>query len=392
MTSLDLLASKLRQLRYRTSDRYELVLHDRLRPEERARFQELNHDPSHWGVLRPRGDGTYRAVDRDTALLLFSLSERGPLPAYVVDQLEEGTARAVHAMVLDGILDAETVDGKPVRMLAGDDESALSLDSCSLTALRYGAALDLDDARDLSIRLYLYGGEPLRRDLCDRLATRRDVSRFLELESGGANRRRIGSGWRLDDRPDKGWIYVRRNSTESAASPSSVRGRCKLYVGCRCAETPRVLGAVLTCLSSSSARSMKVGGSAADLVRADKIVVYFDAFESLQSYAAELSELMEDLELSDDPSGVPFTASAGGDGRLSWGADPPEEAIPLKNTFATSWRAWVAARLAGALVATRTPGLADEEWRLRAVLARVGLDGIDVARWAPTTQLWRDAT
>lgn len=396
----------LRSLIFRTSDRYELVLHDRLRPEEARRFEPLTSDASHWGVLRPLGPGTYRAVDRDTALLLLTLREPGRLPAYVLaEDHDDGrsAAASIRAMVLDGILDAETEDGEPVRLVrpaarevgeTGEEATVpLQIDERSLAALRYGAALCAlapKDSRDLSIRLYLFGGEPLRRSVCERLATGRQVLEFLGLDPGGAARNSVRAGWRLGERAGKGWIFLRREEAREQTVAAG-RGRCKLYVGCRFRDVPGVLQAVVASLAGSGARSMKVGSSPVDLVRTDKIVVYFDSFEALQAYAAMLSPRLAELGLTDDaaPLGVPFTAPAGGGGLLSWGVDPPEEAIPIQGTFTESWRAWVASRLAAALVSTRHLNEEADE-RLRTVLERVTLDGIDVTRWTPDSGLWSE--
>ena len=368
------------------------MLHDRLRPEEARRFEPLKSDPNHWGVLRPLGSGNYRAIDRDTALLLFTLREAGRLPDYLFDEDPSAVEASIRAMVLDGILEAETEDGEPLRFDDGGEALDLDrdVDPRSLAALRYGAAFDVRDARDLSIRLYLYGGEPLRRSVCDRLATRRAVLEFLGLERGGSTRRRLPAGWTMDDRPEKDWIFIRRSATSNEGASGS-RGQCKLYVGCRLRDVPKVLHAVVAGLARNEARSMKVGSSAIDLVRADKIVVYFDSFEALQSSAADLSERLAELELAGAGSAVavPFTAPAGADGMLSWGVDPPKEAIPLEGTFSESWRAWVASRLAAALVSTQDRGHDCDE-RLRAVLERVRLDGVDSSRWTPDAALWSD--
>ena len=368
------------------------MLHDRLRPEEARRFEPLKTDPNHWGVLRPRGAGNYRAIDRDTALLLYTLREAGPLPDYLFDDDPRGVEASIRAMVLDGILEAETEDGEPFRL--DDGEEALDLeraiDPRSLAALRYGAALDLDDARVLTIRLYQYGGEPLRRSVCDRLATRGAVLEFLGLKRGGPTRRALPTGWSLDTRPEKDWIFFRRQTAADGRAAGS-RGQCKLYVGSRWDDVPQVLETVVAGLARGEAKSMKVGSSAIDLARADKIIVYFDAFEALQCFASDLADRLAELDLAETGSkvAVPFTAPAGADGLLSWGVDPPEEAIPLEGTFSESWRAWVASRLAAALVSTGHEPLETDE-RLRVVLERVRLDGVDTSRWTPDASLWSD--
>lgn len=377
MATFDLLAD----LRFRTSDRFELVLHDRLRPEERKRFEPLTRDPDHWGVLRPRGAGNYRAVDRETALLLYSLQELGSLPAYVLESDEPGrVGRRIRAMVLDGILEAETRDGIAADVLGGFAEDGPRIDDRSMAALRYGAALGLDDAEELSVRLYTYGGEPLSRRLVVRLPDRRRVLTFLDLHRGGASRRILPAGWSIDAAEEKAWIFLRRNGPRPPT-------RCKLYVAASLRAVPEVLRAVIERLGDSRATSMKVGGRPVDLVRADKIVVYFAALEDLQSFAAGLApEIQRLADASGGFHGLPFSADAGAGGLLCWGTDPPDGSVPLTGTFSDSWRSWLSSRLASALVGLGTEP--DPERRIRAAVERVRLEGVDVTQWTPTAGLW----
>src|SRR5437763_10714014 len=97
----------------RANSRYELVVFDRLLPEERRLFAALPQDPDFYGVLRPApGSGLgWKAVDRDTALLLFTLREPGPLPAYVAASLGAAAPRTVGRLVAEGILEADAGKG-----------------------------------------------------------------------------------------------------------------------------------------------------------------------------------------------------------------------------------------------------------------------------------------
>lgn len=374
----------LADLHFRASDRFELILHDRLRPEEKARFEPLTRDPDHWGVLRPTGAGNYRAVDRETALLLYSLQDFGTLPAYVLESDEPGRVeRRIRAMVLDGILEAETRDGVAVDVLGESSGNVPQVDERSMAALRYGAALGLEDAEVLSVRLYTYGGEPLSRGLVDRLRDRRRVLEFLGLDRGGAVRKVIPSAWSADSSGEGSWIFLRRQGSRAPTT-------CKLYVASHLEALPGVLEAVVSSLAAGRASSMKVGGSAIDLVRVDKIVAYFPSLEALQAFAADLAPQLQPLVESSGPvHGVPFTADAGAEGLLSWGMDPPEGVVPLQGTFSDSWRAWLTSRLASALVGLREQP--DPSHRVRSAVERVRLEGVDVSRWTPTTELWSDA-
>jgi hypothetical protein len=81
------------------------------------------------------------------------------------------------------------------------------------------------------------------------------------------------------------------------------------------------------------------------------------------------------------PHGVPFSAELAGDGLLSWGGDPPEDAGPVGGG-AESWRLSVCRRLAEYLVAAQRASL----HHLRPAdfaLARLAVDGVDVRSFAP---------
>ena len=94
---------------FRAGAGYELVLYDRLEPELREQLAEVAREPGFYGVVRRRGtagDGI-KSVDRETALLLHTLREPGPLPGYVTAGLGEGTARDLAQLVADGVLEIE---------------------------------------------------------------------------------------------------------------------------------------------------------------------------------------------------------------------------------------------------------------------------------------------
>ena len=144
-------------------------------------------------------------------------------------------------------------------------------------------------------------------------------------------------------------------------------------------------GAVVAVAEEVGAEALKVGNDATSLLRPDKIVVYFGDFESVSAAATRLA-----AELAGCPGhGVPFTAElAQSNGLLSWGIDPPRSEHMLEWQERESWRLWVTNRLALALVAARRDGGPLEPWRY--ALARIELDGIDTATWAPRGDLWEE--
>ncbi len=79
---------------------------------------------------------------------------------------------------------------------------------------------------------------------------------------------------------------------------------------------------------------------------------------------------------------VPFTGGVDAEGMLSWGVDPVGGLHAAR-----SWRLWLAARLASYLVEARAAGDETEPWRF--ALDRIGLDGIDVSSWTPSSTGWK---
>src|SRR6185369_11565936 len=103
--------SSLLERHFRAGSDYELVVFDRLAENEQLVLAELRDDPSFYGVLRPREgtNRTFRAVDRDTALLWFSAQQPGRLPffAWHGDGNGSTAGRRIAQLVLDGVLEIE---------------------------------------------------------------------------------------------------------------------------------------------------------------------------------------------------------------------------------------------------------------------------------------------
>ena len=74
----------LSQRTFRAGSAYDLVVFDRLSPNEQLLLAELRADPDFYGVLRPRPESgrTIKAVGKETALLWMTLQSAGPLPFF----------------------------------------------------------------------------------------------------------------------------------------------------------------------------------------------------------------------------------------------------------------------------------------------------------------------
>ena len=122
---------------------------------------------------------------------------------------------------------------------------------------------------------------------------------------------------------------------------------------------------------------------AADLLRADKCVLYFDRYPDLARTAEDLCRSFGQRSDGPPPAhGVPFTAEVDSAGLVSWGLDPPADSRWLDWQPSESWRSWLVRRLALALEEATRQGESPSD-ATRFALARLTLEGVDTARWLP---------
>jgi hypothetical protein len=373
---------------FRSNAAYELAPFDRLPLDQQALLKDLTNDPDFYGVLLPRTSGAcgIKSVCRDTALLVHTLLQPGPLPSYVQHSLGERANQAVAEMVLDGILEIEH-DG---RFVSGPEAYPLIyakyvavepqglLPRLSLAALEYAQALAIDDVVRLSARLYFYNRIPLTACWTRRLPSEDAVSEFLEI-SGSTNLKSIQKNWNRVERPVSynGWFQWQSRRNRPAEHVR--RHGYKLYVSPQPDALPAAFRAVVEILNDSAAHSFKVGRNAIDLLRPDKLVLYFWDFDPLAQTARDIALALSGFAVH----GVPFTSAIGGDGLLSWGIDPLPERGTLSWQGPESWRLWITNRLATAIVSARKKHSCPlEPWQF--ALERLRLENIDTDTWAPT--------
>ena len=372
---------------FRSNPAYELVAFDRLPPDRQQLFAELAGDPDFYGLLLPRSPGAHsiKSVCRETASLVLTMVQSGPLPRYVLDQTKENTNQAIAELVLDTVLELEHegrfVSGPEAYPLIyavhAAPEPAGLLPRLSQAALEYAQALAIDAPLRLSSRLYFYNRIPLTPAWTRRLPTEEAVFAFLEV-SAAANRTRLQKNWSFIDGPGVRHPWFQWRSRSNRPADDERRHGYKLYVSPRPEDLPAAFSAVVEVLHDSSAHSFKVGRNAMGLLRPDKLVVYFQDFEPLKKTARELA-----LRLSGCAAhGVPFTAAIGDDGLLSWGVDPLPEKGALSWQGPESWRLWVTNRLAIALVSARKNIMGTlQPWQF--ALERMRLENVDTVTWAP---------
>jgi hypothetical protein len=429
--------------RLRANPAFELVLFDRLPAADRRRLAALAQDPDHYGVLRPRpGSGLgLKAVDRETALLVLTLAEPGPLPAYVRRRLGEGVEpgraaalAAVARLVADGVLEIESAGGgfvsgaAAMALLAPPDamgvgrglgggmgdlaHSAAAADggagagrpaALSRAALHHAEELARTlpgiEAQELSLRLYGYNRRPLTPAWRRLLPSPAAVRGYLGVAAGGGCHELAGRYWQEEPvGAGEGWLRWRSRSPAMIAGSATY----KLYVGVPAEALPGCFAAFLDGLAAGGAPGFKVGGGASGLLRPDKLVAYFPTFDGLALAASALGERLRGIA----PQGVPFSAEISGGGLLSWGMDPPPGVgTGVAAERRISWRLWLTNRLARALLAAvhaeaaadaappaaAPPSGADapaiEPWRF--AIERLRLEGVDAETWAPRGGIWR---
>jgi len=327
------------------------------------------------------------AASRDVALLLLTLQQPGPLPAYMAEQRNAEIDRAIEQLVLDGILEIE-IDGQFVSGAAALQQPALEISQLgriaelSRAATIYAATFDTRDKLDIEARLYRYNYAPITPAWSARIPTYAALREFLALDSG-PTATLLNRHWDALPHDDSdAWIQW------IARGEDSVRSRTrdvnyKLYISPVLADLPAVFAAVVEVLAEADAPAFKVGGTARDVARPDKIVAYFRSRER----ALECGELFCARIGSARVQGVPFSAEIGADGLVSWGVDPAD--IPGREAQ-SSWRRWVCRRIAQYLTAaTASPSPDLPAWRF--ALERLRLDGVDTTTWQPDVSIMNAA-
>lgn len=158
----------------------------------------------------------------------------------------------------------------------------------------------------------------------------------------------------------------------------------KLYVSPELDDLPAALAAVIEGLSDSRARLAKVGRRLEDMLRPDKLVLYFAREADAERAATRLLRELGSLRAQ----GVPFTRQIGPTALISLGVDPPALSPARRAEGARSWRALVTGRLARALALEKAHARPDAAERALATLRESGIDTED---WRPCPAAWRRA-
>lgn len=373
--------------RLRTNPAYEVVVADRLTAEEADLLRSLAGGGDLYGLLRPGRAGlTYKAVDAETALLLFTLVTPGPLPAFARAKLGPDCDRVVADLVLAGILEVEGADGfrsgpdAEAALFAGPATAGRGrAGQLSLAALRYAQRLGALGPDVLAGRLYGFNRAPLTPAWQSRLPGPDAVLDHLGLGARGPLQPRLAATWAAHG-ADRGWLSWSSRAVRSAVEPGALT--YKLYLSPTLEALPELVEAWVAASPRLRAFSFKVGRDAAGLLRPDKCVAYFATLDDVARAGEALAARTQGIPAQ----GVPFTAGITADGLFSWGVDPP------RRGSGRSWRLWIAEHAARSLAAAAArPAAAGaagvaEPWIF--ALRRLQVAGVDTDTWQPTGA-WR---
>jgi hypothetical protein len=372
---------------FQANPSYELVSIEEISSAEKELSQWLNEDSDLYGVLRPRENSRLgvKSVCRETARLFQQLQQPGRLPDSLVSGASQTINQDIVELVLDGVLAVEREGAMvwgPAAFAAicngKSGEPGTRLAALSREALRYGAALPSEDPLELAHRLYFYGRIPFSPRWQRLLPDKDAVTRHLGVEPGGANARRLARAWAsVDTDSNPGWLAWQAFGRPSRQAEGT---RCyKLYISPRPQHVRDAFDALALELNASEATAFKVGYDAIGLLRPDKIVAYFNAWQPLEELAGCLR-----ARLAGCPEhGVPFTAGFwAAEMLLSWGSDPPEAAGVPPWLKRVSWRQWATNQLAVSLVTAKChPDPGAEPWLF--ALESLRLKGVNVETWSP---------
>lgn len=362
---------------FRANPNYELVVADRLSPDEQRALRSLGEEPDFYGLLRsPDAKLTLKSVDRDAALLFLTLRVPSTIPRYVSRLVGDKAAAIIATLVLEGVLEIEWEGAfrsgptaAEALFIGGEPHDPNAATSLTDAALRYGHGLRLADPIELSARLYRFNTEP-NRLWRDRRTNPAAIEASLGIDTGSLCDV-LSPNWERHDSGRGEWAFWSRRQS----SPRRGLPLYKLYVSVRVADLANALLCVGKALSSFEAIAQKVARTPLGILRPDKHVIYFESWDELRTAAHRLDEDLRAFS----PQGVPFAAPLGHGGRLFWGMDPPRRG-DLPPWIGVSWRKWVTDLVGATLVNCTGNSFGNA---IRVVKQRCRLAGVDPLSWSP---------
>ncbi|SEI53230.1 hypothetical protein SAMN05216327_102275 [Dyadobacter sp. SG02] len=371
---------------FRSNPEFELIEQGNLNQQELRALADLNKDPEFFGVFRRAYTderGSAKLAYKEVALLFYFLQNAGELPQYFKSGYDDEVNLTMARLVLEGIFEIKAgghfYSGAAAQtflyeLRERDPNRSHPLFEISSGAIRYAVQLNEADAASLAGKLYAYNTAPLFLTSANALKTFEDVVAFLGIGRNDPLTHELLENWHTHEPGQKySWISWSRKRKER--HDARVRSTYKIYISPVLEELPEVFEKAVRVLTGSGAFSFKIGMNREGLLRPDKFVAYFNAFDHLTAAAGQLDGVLKGHKAQ----GVPFTAPLDGSGMLSWGMDSATDGI-LKDREGGSWRAAVTEKLAASISLSKTEKLSQEEC-VDFVLKKMMLEGIDPTTW-----------
>lgn len=371
---------------FRANPEFELIEQGNLNQQELYALADLNNDPEFFGVFRRRDAevaGSAKLAYKEVALLFYFLQNAGELPRYFSLGYDDEVNQTMVKLVLEGIFEIG-VDGRFYSGAAAqhflydlkerDRAHQHPLSEMSSRAIRYAVQLNETDTPSLAGKLYAYNTLPLFFTPANRLETVEEVEAFLRIGRGDPLNHDLLKAWKKHE-PDQKFSWISWSRKRNGYHDTRLNSTYKIYISPVVEDLPEVFEKAARVLTASEAFSFKIGMNREGLLRPDKFVAYFTAFDHLEAAADRLVPALKDYK----PQGVPFTAALDDSGMLSWGIDGAADTI-LKSREGGSWRATVTEKLASSIALSKTEKLGQEE-SVDFVLRKMMLEGVDPITW-----------
>ena len=356
-----------------------------LNQDEKETLAALHEETEVYGLFLPVANLqalTSKVAYKKIAMLYFHLEHCSGLPHYL--EASESNNDLIARLVIDDIIQVKWngryVGGSEAlpALYGGDifdaDIVPNYLSMLSMQAIRFGWMLDQPDTTSLSTQLYKYNTTPW--DYLDRtnFYSKQSVKQFLFGSTSPHDLNMLESAWTYSRSSEsKGWLAWMRPT--QSMSKNGYERTYKLYVSPVIEDLPLLFSKSLPIITGSTAISFKIGSSLGGLLRPDKMVVYFDDFNSLVDAAALLEKECNTVRAQ----GVPFSSQLDARGLLSHGEDPLMIDFPEKIDTG-SWRVIVSNELASAIILSKAAQL---NWNQSVAFAKARLlcAGIDMNNW-----------
>ena len=376
------------QKKFKITPVYRLTEWHQLSKYERQLIAGLYDEGEVYGAFQPVNENpavTSKIAYRDVALLYLHLQHSNFIPRSYLLRHEDETRQTIAQLVLDDILamedDGQFVSGSnAVKAIYGEsifDDSVIPdhLSTLSMNAIKYALMLKDLDIKSMANRLYTYNTAPM--DAASRLFSfgSGNMDGFLFSNAGVDAKNSLQQNWNYTQSSAGNWMFWIRN--DKNGDSSGELQTYKLYISPQAKDLAENFGKIISIISASKAYSFKTGGTIKDLLRCDKMVVYFKNKTDIKSIAEELGNVLENCAVQ----GVPFTRQLDKKGILSAGADPLKKDI-LQSVEGGSWRSRVTEKLAAAIIQAQQNEL-NQSRSIEFIRAKLIAAGIDVHKWMP---------